>query len=187
NKGVTNTVTETTTVMPAVDLSITKSASPNPVCARSWPNGGTNECTGGLTYTFVIGNSGIESTTQVAGANMLMLRDPLPAGVVFDSAIAPAFATCSVDPSNVLTCTGGNPIATSGTESYVLLVDDSGPQNASNIRVRDTLPAGTTFLSVAADHGFTCSYSAGVVECVGGSLLGTAAEFYPPFGAPGAD
>src|SRR5438034_422696 len=200
NKGVTNTVTETTTVMPAVDLSITKSASPNPVCARSWPNGGTNECTGGLTYTFVIGNSGIESTTQVAGANMLMLRDPLPAGVVFDSAIAPAFATCSVDPSNVLTCTGGNlaaqatttvtiktvapavtgsitntvtvnafnaipesdtsndtasvttqvvtgvdlmirkfddgpndpagfdPIATSGTETYVLLVDDIGPQ-----------------------------------------------------------
>ncbi len=261
NKGVTNTVTETTTVMPAVDLSITKSASPNPVCARSWPNGGTNECTGGLTYTFVIGNSGIESTTQVAGANMLMLRDPLPAGVVYDSytSTIPFAGGCAVDSSNVLTCTGGNlaaqatatvviktvapavtgsitntvtvnafnaipesdtsndtasvttqvvtgvdlmihkfdngpndpagfdPIATSGTETYVLLVDDIGPQNASNIRVRDTLPAGTTFLSVAADHGFTCSYSAGVVECVGGSLLGTAAEFYPPFGAPGAD
>src|SRR6185503_17811752 len=32
------------------------------------------------------------------------------------------------------------------------------------------------------DHGFTCSHSAGVVECVGGAIKGTESEFYhvPP-------
>ena len=39
----------------------------------------------------------------------------------------------------------------------------------------------------SADNGFSCSHSNGVVECFGGSILGTAAEFYPPFGAPGND
>jgi uncharacterized repeat protein (TIGR01451 family) len=255
NKGVSNSASETTTVMPAVDLTITKAGAPNPVCARSWPPvNPLYECTGGLTYTFVVGNSGVLTASPV------LVRDPLPTGVVFDSSTAPAFSGgCAVDAANVLTCTGGvigpqssttikivtvapptvgtitntvtvnpynsipesdnsnntatattqvvsgidltvhkydsgpndpagfDPIATSGTETYVITVDDLGPQDASNIRVRDTLPAGTTFRTVSADHGFTCSYSAGVVECVGGSLKGTASEFYPPFGLPGTD
>ena len=37
NQGVTATATAQTTVMPAVDLTITKADSPDPVCARSWP------------------------------------------------------------------------------------------------------------------------------------------------------
>src|SRR5262249_55183964 len=78
-----------------------------------------------------------------------------------------------------------------------IYVDNVGTQNATGIRVRDTLPADTVFLSVVADpsppfkdHGFTCSYSAGVVECVGGHILGTESEFYNdagpgPIPAPG--
>ena len=243
---VQTTDTELTTVKPDVDLTITKADSPDPVCASSWP-GNPGVCGGGLTYTFVVGNSGINP------ANNVTIRDPLPAGTHFDSFVAPAFAGgCSVDGSNVLTCTGGtippestttvtivlvappgpgtimnvvtvdpnnaifeadetnntavattlvvsgvdlvvsktdaiDPIATSGTQTWTITVDNIGTQNATNIRVRDTLPANTIFRDVVADNGFTCSHSNGVVECFGGSLLGTAAEFYPPFGAPGDD
>src|SRR6476661_7431493 len=37
NTGVSNTASEVTTIRPAVDLTITKDDSPDPVCARSWP------------------------------------------------------------------------------------------------------------------------------------------------------
>ena len=92
---------------------------------------------------------------------------------------------------------GFDPIATSGTETYVITVDNVGTQDVTGIRVRDTLPAGTKFLSVIADatHSFTCSHdgsaTGGIVECVGGKLLGTESEFYDPAGpapaGPGDD
>ena len=102
NKGVTATDSEITTVKPAIDLTITKAASPNPVCAASWPGPG-GVCQGGLTYTFVVGNSGTEQVTGV------VVRDPLPAGLIYvpSKTIAPAFAGCAVDANNVVTCTGG--------------------------------------------------------------------------------
>ena len=85
---------------------------------------------------------------------------------------------------------GFDPIATSGTETYVITVDNVGTQDVTGIRVRDTLPAGTKFLSVVADatHSFTCSQdgsaTGGTVECIGGKLLGTESEFYDPAGPP---
>ncbi|MBA4180760.1 MAG: hypothetical protein C0506_09250 [Anaerolinea sp.] len=309
NTGVTNTASEATTVKPAVDLTITKAGSPDPVCARSWPisagfygasqhlpldptspvpaaSGTPTEllapavCLGGLTYSFVVGNSGIADATGV------VVRDPLPAGMIFDSYSTDAGFTCSVDAGNVVTCSGGtipaeqirnlafrlvapptlgiitntvtvdpnnsifepdetnntattttnvatgvdlvvwksdsnavdppgvgaptlipgtstdlgdgyDPIATSGTQTVTIYVDNVGTQDTTGIRLRDTLPAGTRFLSVIADplHGFTCAHNGaptgGVVECVGGFLLGTESEFYDPAGSapagPGDD
>jgi uncharacterized repeat protein (TIGR01451 family) len=271
NAGTTSTDTELTTVKPAIDLTVTKADSPDPVCARSWPTsalgggGGSKPaptsppelaapvCLGGLTYTFVIGNSG--NTI----ANNVVLRDPLPAGLIFDHATGTAgvfSGGCSWDqPSNVVTCTGGtlnpdttktitfvmvapagvgsisntvtidpanaifeadetnntatqttqvatgidltilkqdagnnfitgtalpgfDPIARSGTQTYTILVDNIGPQDASNIMVSDTLPANTTLRSASGDHGFTCSQTGQIVNCVGGSIKGTESEFY---------
>ena len=244
NKGVTSTDTEPTTVKPFVDLTITKSDAPDPVCARSWPTPAPPPgavCLGGLTYTYVVGNSGIGAASNV------LVRDPLPAGTIFDHSTP---AICSVNGSNVLTCniaslaaqttttivvvlvappgigtisntvtvdpnntifegdetnntatattlvgTGidlivaktdqFDPIATSGTETYTITVDNIGPQDATGIRVRDTLPAGTIFRDVIQQtNGFTCSYSSGNLECVGGSIRGTESEFVgpPPLG-----
>src|SRR5262249_33891396 len=97
NTGVSATDTELTTVKPGIDLTITKSDSPDPVCARSWP-GATPVplvCRGGLTYTMVVGNSGINT------ANNVKIRDPLMPGTFVDSFSAPAFSGgCSVDGSN---------------------------------------------------------------------------------------
>jgi len=246
NTGYSATTNLVSTIKPAVDLTITKADSPDPICASSWPPAAPGVlCSSGLTYTYVVGNSGI---FEVKG---VLIRDPLPAGLIFDGYSAPAFAGgCSVDAQNVLTCTNGTippestvtvtvtmvapptvgtitntvtvdptnaifesdetnnvatqtttigtgidltilktdvapgfePIATSGTQTYTITVDNIGPQDATNIRVRDALPAATTFLSATADNGFTCSYNAGIVECINGHILGTKSESYDPPG-----
>lgn len=264
NTGVRATATERTTVKPQNDLTITKSGQPDPVCARSWPSSDAADlCTGGLKYTFIVGNSGVTATPQV------VVRDVLPAGVVYDSTVPGSAFTCSLDaPTNALTCTtpsipaestrtfsiivvppsgtgpltnnvivdpansifeadetnnnasatvqvstgvdltifkydkrnaptadpagripaypapadGFDPIATNGTQTYTIYVDNLGTQDATNVRVEDTLPAGTRFLSVTSDQGFTCSHDGstlgGKVTCVGAHLDGTFKEFY---------
>jgi uncharacterized repeat protein (TIGR01451 family) len=244
-----------TIINAGIDLTITKADSPDPVCASSFPNFGTTACRGGLTYTFVVGNSGINTASNV------VVRDPLPPGTTFDpnpavsdprcsvlagivtctivslpggatdtikiNVVAPATLgtitnTVTVDPFNaileadetnniaVATTTvatgidlvirkddetndpgdappnfniidslpGFDPIATSGTQTYTITVDNLGTQDATGIRVRDALPAGTTFLSATGDHLFTCSQSSGTVECVGGAIHGTNWELY---------
>jgi uncharacterized repeat protein (TIGR01451 family) len=295
NQGVTNTATEATTVRPKVDLTVTDDGSPNPVCAHSWPvdsptnqhlptppNGLTPasghpvpllqapDCLGGLTYSLVVGNSGNGPASGVE------VRDPLPAGTIFDSYqdVDSAGFTCALQPGNVIDCTGGSigpasivhlnfrvvappnvgsitnvvtvdpnntifesdetnntvsqttavstgvdlvvwkghkkgvvppgsptyatltegfdPVATSGTETYTIYVDNVGTQDTTNVKVVDTLPAGTKFLSVKADQGFTCSQdgsaTGGNVTCIGGHLLGTESESYtaPQPGGPTA-
>jgi uncharacterized repeat protein (TIGR01451 family) len=308
NVGYTNTSSESTTVRPSIDLNIVKTDSPDPACARTWPTTDPNQhlpnapqglapaagsipndpglagpndgllaspiCLGGLTYRFVVGNSGNGDASNV------VVRDPLPAGVIFDSWNTNGNFTCAVDGSNVVTCSGGfipaaetrwielrlvappdvgsitntvyvdpnnaifepdetnntdtettaistgidlvvwkgdsvdpnppgigaptlipgtatdlgdgyDPIATRGTQTYTIYVDNVGTQDVTGIRVRDTLPADTIFLSAIADneHGFTCSHNGaqfgGIVECVGGHLRGTEAEFYDPAGPTG--
>ncbi|MDP9280806.1 MAG: hypothetical protein M3P38_01775 [Chloroflexota bacterium] len=252
NTGYSASTTLVSTVKPGVDLTITKSDSPDPVCASSWPPSNPAVlCSGGLTYTFVVGNSGIVAATGVT------VRDPLPTGLIFDSYSSTGGFTCTVDAANVLTCTGGtipaqstatitivlsapstvgsitntvtvdptnaifesdetnnvasqtttigtgidltilktdvapgfDPIATSGTQTYTITVDNIGPQDATNIRVRDALPAGTIFISATEVpngdgmlNGFTCSYSAGIVECINGHIIGTRSESYDPPG-----
>src|SRR5262245_46058702 len=126
NMGTSATDTELTTVKPGVDLTITKSDSPDPVCARAWPGNvppTPTVCRGdmtGLTYTFIVGNSGINPATNV------VVRDPLMTGLIFDSFSAPAFSGgCAVDGGNVVTCTGGTIPPESTTTVKLTLVAPS--------------------------------------------------------------
>jgi uncharacterized repeat protein (TIGR01451 family) len=84
---------------------------------------------------------------------------------------------------------GFDPIATSGTQTYTITVDNLGPQDATDIRVRDTLPSGTIFLAASADNDFACVHNGaatgGVVECTGGDIRGTNWESYDPDGPAG--
>ena len=79
NKGYTERDEVQTIVNAGRDLTISKSDLPDPVCARSFPDGAnTANCLGGLHYTFVVGNSGVQDALNV------LVRDPLPPGTTFD-------------------------------------------------------------------------------------------------------
>lgn len=71
----------------------------------------------------------------------------------------------------------GSAVAPSGTLIYRLTVQNAGSDPATNVVVRDFLPAGTTFRSAkynstlsAGSSGFTCSQSGGIIECGNGSV-----------------
>ena len=78
-------------------------------------------------------------------------------------------ATTTVTPSADLAVTKSGPAsATAGTNAtYSVTLRNNGPSTASNVTLTDTLPAGTTFVSVAQTGGptFTCGQAAGVVTC----------------------
>ena len=118
-------------------------------------------------------NVAVKSTTVATGIDLTIVKD--------DETNDPGDAPPNFNVVNSLP--EFDPIATSGTQTYTIKVDNTGPQDASGIRVRDALPAGTIFLSATADNGFTCTHSAGVVECIGGSnSIGTHWETYLGFG-----
>ena len=70
--------------------------------------------------------------------------------------------------------------ATAGTNiSYNITVTNSGPSNAASVSLTDTLPAGTSFVSVTQNTGPTFACSGGAtVTCTNASLaLGSSATF----------
>lgn len=97
-------------------------------------------------------NVAVETTTVATGIDLSIVKTDAPPG--FD------------------------PIATNGTQTWTITVENNGTQDATDIRVRDTLPAGAVFIDTEEDNGFTCTHAGGVVECVGGSIHGTHWETY---------
>jgi len=55
-------------------------------------------------------------------------------------------------------------VAPGGLITYTLTISNSGPGVATSIRVTDTLPTGTAFVSVAGS-GWTCAQVSGTVVC----------------------
>src|SRR5262249_47484338 len=72
--------------------------------------------------------------------------------------------------------TGTATTTPSGPINYTLQVWNDGSDPALNVSVRDVLPVGETFVSVADAGGpgaaFTCSQAGGVVNCAGATILG---------------
>jgi len=166
NKGVTNTDTELTTVMPQFDLTITKADSPDPVCAASWPGPGYpggpgapvgpdypagNTCQGGLKYSFVIGNSGLADATNV------VVRDPLPAGMIFDHVVAATNTggfTCLYNTgTNVVTCDGGSIPGQSTRTLEFIVVAPAGLGQITNTVTVD--PNNAIFEADESNNTFT--------------------------------
>ena len=69
-----------------------------------------------------------------------------------------------------------DPVLVAGTLTYTLNVTNGGPDDASAVKVVDTLPAGTTFVS-ATGTNWTCNNVSGTVTCnrTGGNLAPGAA------------
>ena len=208
-----NSDTELTTVNVGsnVDLSLTKSDSPDPVVVN-----------GSLVYTLTVtNNSGLAATN-------LIVTDTLPSGVTFQSAIGsgwgcshssgtvtctrPTLAGSTVAPAINITVTapatattlnnsasvtadepdpiGGNnndtedttvvsgpnaelgitksdsvdPVATSGTITYTLSVENFGPDPATNVVVTDTLPSAVSYVG-AGGTGWSCLHSGLTITC----------------------
>src|SRR5262249_6550312 len=100
------------------DLSLTKSAAPNPV------NAGAN-----LTYTLTANNAGSIDAT------IATLLDPLPSGTTFQSLSAPGGWTCStpaVGGTGTVSCS--NPTFASSTNAVFTLV----------VKVNSSIPNGAT-------------------------------------------
>ena len=216
SSGNSGTSTDTLTVNPAVDISVTKT------------DGVTSAVPGmGVTYTITVANAGPSLDPSVslidtfpsppltctftsvaaggatgntaAGAGDLaeMLSMPVGSSVVYT-------ATCAIDSdatgtlSNTATATpsitdtvpGNNsatdddtvltpeadlsitktdsqdPVAAGGALSYTLTVTNSGPSDASNVVITETLPSGVTFVSSTG-----CAEDpAGVPTCSLGTL-----------------
>lgn len=69
-----------------------------------------------------------------------------------------------------LTASAGSSPATLGSElTYTLNVRNDGPDSATDVVVRDTLPSTATFVSSASGQG-TCAESGGIVTCDLGTL-----------------
>src|SRR4029079_6794172 len=68
------------------------------------------------------------------------------------------------------------PVATGGTLTYTIGVSNAGPNDASAVKVVDTLPSGVTFVS-ATGTNWVCNNSSGTVTCnrTGGNLAPGAA------------
>ena len=57
-----------------------------------------------------------------------------------------------------------------GNITYTLTVSNSGPQNATNVTLTDTLPAGVTFVSATPSQGTCPAPVAGVLTCALGTI-----------------
>ncbi|HEX9699351.1 MAG TPA: DUF11 domain-containing protein [Acidobacteriota bacterium] len=67
-----------------------------------------------------------------------------------------------------------DPVPPGGSITYDIIVTNAGPDDASGVTLTDTLPAGTTFLSLSTDPGWSCTTpmvgSGGTVDCSLSSL-----------------
>lgn len=62
------------------------------------------------------------------------------------------------------------PITAGDQLIYTLTITNSGPSNAVNVVVTDSLPGNVTFISATASQGSGCSESSGTVTCYLGNL-----------------
>jgi uncharacterized repeat protein (TIGR01451 family) len=65
-----------------------------------------------------------------------------------------------------------DPVTASNFVNYVVTVTNAGPDDATNVVMVDTLPAGTTFIST--DNPASCTFAGTTVSCAFGTLAAEA-------------
>ena len=141
----------------------------------------------------------LRSFRQLGGEQQLSSRLPLTANVL---QTAPSTVTntalvsgggeinlandSSTDLANVISsadisvtnAASPNPVAAGSNISYAQIVTDIGPSAGDNATLVATIPANTTFVSMAAPAGWTCTVGSSNVVCSIVSLVGgTSATF----------
>jgi len=74
-----------------------------------------------------------------------------------------------------------DPVIAGANITYTITVNNAGPSNAASASLSDPLPAGTTFVSLSAAAGWTCSTppvgSGGTVSCTNAAFAPASAGF----------
>jgi len=150
-------------------------------------SGGVIECTGGTL-------DGSNNETPAAGDNQRTIKVDLfaptqPGSYTNQAQIDPDNAIAENDETNNSDATttsvaitgGGNYIDLKVNDltdsvdtpspnqeyTYTIKAENTGTDVAFNVRVRDLLPTGVTFVEATGTHDFVCDESSGVVDCVG--------------------
>lgn len=150
NKAVSSSAATTTSVRPGVDLTVTLRAevatsTVNPTF-RAWDN---------FNYVLNVGNSGLNDASNV------LVRLPLPAGVVFQSTIAGSSGViCGADANQVVTCTlnvaGATSSAQPGGTVSEFRINVVAPPSTGTITATATVdPNNSIFESDETNNTFT--------------------------------
>ncbi len=93
-----------------------------------------------------------------------------PASIVLTSrtVTVPAYADVAVAMTD-----SPDPVTTGTSLSYSITVTNNGPDDAAGVTMTDTLPSGTSFVSVTPSQG-SCNSAGGTVSCALGNLNNTA-------------
>jgi uncharacterized repeat protein (TIGR01451 family) len=86
--------------------------------------------------------------------------------VLFTSAVAQAQLVADLDITNV---DSPDPVVAGNNLTYTITVSNAGPDPAASASLSDTLPAGTTFVSLVSPGGWSCTTPAvgagGTISC----------------------
>ncbi|MEO8247857.1 MAG: IPTL-CTERM sorting domain-containing protein [Burkholderiales bacterium] len=85
-------------------------------------------------------------------------------------ALAPALAFAQSADIVINHADSPDPAPAGGIVSYAVRVDNNGPNNAVNVRIADTLPPGSTFISATPTAGSCAAPASGVVSCTLGNI-----------------
>jgi len=105
---------------------------------------------------------------QVSSDSGTVLTDDPDTPAAGDPTVTPVIQQIEADVS--VAKGGPTQVTVGGTIMYTLMVSNSGPDEAPNVVVTDTLPAGVTFVSASPE----CSEAAGIVTCVLPSVAASA-------------
>jgi uncharacterized repeat protein (TIGR01451 family) len=136
----------------------------------------------GATYPSITINANVAQTAPSTVTNIAVVSGGGEINLANDIATNVASVVSSADLS-VTNVAAPDPVAAGGNITYAQVVTDNGPSAADNATLVETIPANTTFVSMSAPVGWTCSNASGsggtgTVVCTTVSMAGsTAASF----------
>ncbi|HVR37483.1 MAG TPA: hypothetical protein VMU84_00185 [Thermoanaerobaculia bacterium] len=163
-------------------VSLLQNNGPAATCGTPLPGAnGTITCTFGV--TFPSANSANFTLTIHVGNTPSVANTATVSTSSFDTNAGndSSTATTSITPSAdlVVTKNGQGTVNAGADITYTITLTNNGPSDASNVSLTDTLPAGTTFVSLMQTTGPALSCSTGAtITCTAANFpVGTTATF----------
>jgi uncharacterized repeat protein (TIGR01451 family) len=111
----------------------------------------------GGTYSPIAINATVLQTAPSTVTNIATVSGGGEINLSNDTATNVASVVSSADLS-VTNTAAPNPVAAGGNITYTQVVTDNGPSAADNVALVEAVPANTTFVSMSAPAGWTCSF-----------------------------